>query len=184
CLFLEKLMPMKWLFACLCLAAAPTLLATDARVRTSNGDIFEGEISIDSKLGLVITNAEIGSTNVPLPLLASAVFNLSAEKQTNRTAAPPLNLPAGWTNQDIGRALPPGKTRSENDNFTLSSSGTRLWAPEPDDFHFAYRRFTGDGQLAARVSATDAAMAGIMFRQSLDPNSQFVLEAITPGPEG
>ena len=47
---------MKWLFASLCLAAAPTLLATDGRVRSLNGDIFEGEISIDSKLGLVITN--------------------------------------------------------------------------------------------------------------------------------
>src|SRR5947207_14528564 len=106
---------MKWLVACLCLTAAPTLLAVTGRVSTSNGDIFEGEISIDFKLGLVITNAEIGTTNVPLPLFASALFNLSAEKQTNRPAAPPLNLPAGWTNQDIGRALPPGKTRSEND---------------------------------------------------------------------
>ena len=174
---------MKWLFVCIWIAVAPMLLALDARVRTSSGDTFEGEITIDSKLGLVITNAEIGLTNVPLSMVASALFNLSTQTPSNE-AVSLATLPAGWTNQDIGYARVPGKVRYENGNFTLSSSGSRIWTPEPDQFGFAYRRFRGDGQIMARVAKTEAAMAGIMFRRTLDPISEFVVEAITPGPEG
>src|SRR5216117_1597966 len=149
---------MKWLFACLCLAAAPTLLALDGRIRASNGETFEGEVSIDRKLGLVITNAQIGSTNIPLPMLAEALFNSSAQKQTNETATAALSLPAGWTNKDIGPILRAGKATYENGNFVLASAGTRIWGAEPDEFHFVYRRFVGDGQIVARVTGTDAAM--------------------------
>jgi hypothetical protein len=162
---------------------ASGLLAVTGRVQTTNGLTFEGEIGIDAKLGLVVTNAEIGSTNLPLSSLLLVEFNSASNPQTNQVSTPGA-LPVGWTNQDVGRAGVVGKAQFENGLFTLSSSGTRLWAPEPDEFHFAYRRFTGNGQLVAQMTKTEAAMAGVMFRRSLEPNSQFVMEAATEGPEG
>src|SRR5437762_4200246 len=103
---------MKWLLLCLCLTATPPLLAVTGRVRAVNGSAFEGEISLDPKVGLVITNAEIGATNLALSTIASVQFNLSLQSDTNRTATPRSGLPAAWTNQDVGRVLVPGDRKS------------------------------------------------------------------------
>ena len=163
---------------------ATSLFAVSGRVHTTSGSVFEGDIAIDRKLGLVLTNAEIGVTNLPLLTVASAQFNLSANTGTNGVVVPQGALPAGWTNRDIGRASIAGKALLDKGNFTLTGCGTRLWTTEPDEFHFVYRRFIGDGQIVAQVTTTDAAMAGIMFRADLQPNSQFVLQAATTGSEG
>jgi hypothetical protein len=175
----------KWLFAFVAVCGSSALLATSGRVQTSTGASFAGEISIDPALGLVITNDDIGSTNVPLANVLSAEFNRSSETgATNEAPAVAGALLSGWTNVDVGRATVAGKARFEKGIFTLSSSGTRVWSPEPDEFHFVYRKFTGNGQLVAEITKLDAAMAGIMFRQTLEPNSQFVLQGATQGPEG
>jgi len=68
--------------------------------------------------------------------------------------------------------------------FTIGSSGTRLWLPQPDECHYVYRSFSGNGQMVAQVTNMEAAIAGIMFRQSLEPNSEFVMEAATLANDG
>ena len=93
-------------------------------------------------------------------------------------------MPAGWTNQDIGPVAIPGSVKLENGRFTISSSGTRIWLQQPDEFHFVYRSFTGNGQLIAQITNMEAAIAGIMFRQTLEPNSEFVMEAATLANDG
>jgi hypothetical protein len=68
--------------------------------------------------------------------------------------------------------------------FTMTGSGTDITG-EADEFHFAFKKLTGAGSITAKVlsvSNTDAwAKAGVMIRESLDPNSKHALACVTPG---
>lgn len=176
---------MKSFCALLFLVEIPALFAAPGRVTGSNGSSFAGDLRLDPALGIVIANAEIGSTNISFAQLESLEIDSGAAASIFAVSSN-LDLLArpGWTNQDVGGAALPGFARLENGTVTIASSGTRVWTPRPDEFHFVYRPFKGNGQLIARVQGTDAAMAGIMFRRTADPDSEFVLAAATPGVEG
>jgi hypothetical protein len=68
--------------------------------------------------------------------------------------------------------------------YTMTASGTDITGTA-DEFHFAYKKLTGPGSIIAKVvsvSNTDPwAKAGIMIRESLDPNSRHALACVTPG---
>jgi hypothetical protein len=53
-----------------------------------------------------------------------------------------------------------------------------------DEFHFAYKRLTGAGTIIARVDSVqdtdDWAKAGVMIRETLDPDSRHAFGAVTP----
>ncbi len=66
--------------------------------------------------------------------------------------------------------------------YTLSSSGDNMWAAE-DDFHFVWKKVTGDVTFTADVSfptpTGNAHKKGaLMIRQSLDPDSDYVDAAL------
>ena len=72
--------------------------------------------------------------------------------------------------------------------FTMTGSGTDIWAVdgvEADEFHYAFRTLTGAGSITARVesiSDTDVwAKAGVMIRETLDPDSAHAMMVVTPG---
>jgi len=159
--------------------------AVPCRLKLKDGTLLEGRVTIDPKSGLVLTNGTVGQTNLSLSAINSARFNADATAAASTVSSNATGpLPGGWTNQDIGPVAIPGSVKLENGRFTISSSGTRIWLQQPDEFHFVYRSFTGNGQLIAQITNMEAAIAGIMFRQTLEPNSEFVMEAATLANDG
>ena len=72
--------------------------------------------------------------------------------------------------------------------FTMTASGADIWAVngvEADEFHFAYKMLTGAGSIIARVNSVentnDWAKAGVMIRESLNPDSAHAFACVTPG---
>jgi Bacterial Ig domain/PASTA domain len=84
-------------------------------------------------------------------------------------------LPSGWISTDVGAVGTAGSASYANPTFTLKGAGTDIFNTA-DAFQFTHRRFSGDGDLIARVASlvkptgANAAYAGIMFRESLGAN--------------
>ena len=72
--------------------------------------------------------------------------------------------------------------------FTMTGSGADIWAVdgvEADEFHFAYKMLAGVGSMVAKVQSVentnDWAKAGVMIRETLDPDSAHATMVVTPG---
>ena len=72
--------------------------------------------------------------------------------------------------------------------YTMTASGADIWAVngvEADEFHFAYKMLTGAGSIIAKVESLENtnnwAKAGVMIRESLNPDSAHAFACITPG---
>ncbi len=72
--------------------------------------------------------------------------------------------------------------------YTMTGSGADIWAVnsvEADEFHFAYKMLTGAGSITARVQSIDNtnvwAKAGVMIRETLNPDSAHAFACVTPG---
>jgi len=72
--------------------------------------------------------------------------------------------------------------------YTMTGSGADIWAVngvEADEFHYAFKTLTGTGSIVARVQSienTDPwAKAGVMIRETLDPDSAHTMMVVTPG---
>ncbi|MBN8280369.1 MAG: PQQ-dependent sugar dehydrogenase, partial [Gammaproteobacteria bacterium] len=94
---------------------------------------------------------------------------------------------ATWLDQDIGPVLAAGNATVNGTSVTVRGAGADIWG-NADEFHFAHRTLTGDGDVVARVASltnTDPwAKAGVMLRESLAANSRFALMLMTPGSTG
>ena len=71
--------------------------------------------------------------------------------------------------------------------YTMTASGADIWAVngvEADEFHFAYKMLSGTGSIVAKVQSVDNtagwAKAGVMIRDTLDPDSAHAFACITP----
>ena len=69
----------------------------------------------------------------------------------------------------------------------MTASGADIWSVngvEADEFHFAYKMLSGAGSIVAKVNSVDNtngwAKAGVMIRESLNPDSAHAFAAITP----
>lgn len=81
---------------------------------------------------------------------------------------------------DVGTVSPPGSAQFDKSTqqYTLKSSGQNVWGKH-DDFHFAYRKLSGDLALTAEVSFIGPdthphRKAGWMIRQGLEPDAAYV----------
>jgi hypothetical protein len=67
--------------------------------------------------------------------------------------------------------------------YTMTASGTDIWDTD-DEFHFAYKELSGAAAIIAKVESienTDPwAKAGVMIRDTLEPNSRNVALLVTP----
>jgi len=97
-----------------------------------------------------------------------------------------------WTEQGVKalslwfRGFPPllgGFVEAPAGIFTMSAEGTDIWGSS-DEFHFAWQELSGAGEIIVKVESVENtnpwAKAGIMIRDTLDPNSAFAMVAITP----
>jgi hypothetical protein len=71
--------------------------------------------------------------------------------------------------------------------YTMTASGADIWLVnnvEADEFHFAYKMLNGAGSIIARVDSVqntnEWAKAGVMIRESLDPDSAHAFACVTP----
>jgi len=71
--------------------------------------------------------------------------------------------------------------------FTMTASGADIWAVngvEADEFHFAYKTLSGTGSIVAKVQSIENtaawAKAGVMIRETLNPDSAHAFACITP----
>jgi len=103
-----------------------------------------------------------------------------------------------WSDTDVGDVCTPGSfTELGSDTFEISASGRDIWDYD-DEFHYAYKPLSGDGQITVRVVSiapepplNEWSKAGVMIRDTLDPNSAHAFMCVTPnyqpdgtGPQG
>ena len=81
--------------------------------------------------------------------------------------------PAGWTAIDIGNPAVAGSVEYDEvtETWTIRGGGTGI-RDKADEFHFVYKRLSGNGELVARVASIDPplsdwSMAGLMIRLML-----------------
>ncbi len=72
---------------------------------------------------------------------------------------------------------------SPDGGIIMSAIGTDIWG-DSDQFHYAYKRLSGNGSITARVesiaNSNAWAKAGVMIRESLDAGSTHAFVAVTP----
>jgi endonuclease/exonuclease/phosphatase family metal-dependent hydrolase len=85
--------------------------------------------------------------------------------------------------QDIGSTAIPGSLTSANGSYTITASGTDIWAGA-DGFRYSYQPMTGDGTVVARIVSAqqvdDFTLAGVMIRESLTADSRQASMLVTP----
>jgi hypothetical protein len=72
--------------------------------------------------------------------------------------------------------------------YTMTGSGADIWViddVEADEFQYAFKALSGTGSIVARVESVDNthawAKAGVMIRETLDPESAHAMMIVTPG---
>jgi len=88
-------------------------------------------------------------------------------------------LPPNWSTENIGNVAPPGSVTVQDGAFTVTGGGVdKHGAREISDLvFFAGTPWLEDGQFTAHVASLDAqgdaAWAGLLFRDSLDPKALY-----------
>lgn len=99
-----------------------------------------------------------------------------------------------WTENGVDtlkiwyRGNPGGFVEDPEGTYTLTGAGTDVWGTA-DEFRFAYKQLSGDGEITARVidvgtGSNSWAKAGVMIRETLDPSSKHMIMAMTGGDGG
>src|SRR2546427_1760262 len=93
------------------------------------------------------------------------------------------SLPPPWVTGDVGNPAGQGSAVFTGNTFRINAAPGDIGSQE-DQFTFVQRKLTGDGVILARVRPAQAgdalAKAGVMIRESLDPQSAHVF-ALTTG---
>jgi len=85
-----------------------------------------------------------------------------------------------WTSADIGDvgAATGSFTDQGGGTFTIVGAGADIWGTV-DAFHYAFKQFSGDGQITIRLTSIDHtndwAKTGPMIRETLDANSKHAM---------
>ena len=95
-----------------------------------------------------------------------------------------LDLPQDWVGTNVGNGGYQGVSYFRNNKFTVKAIGGDIWSNQ-DRFRFTSQQLTGDGEISAYITAQGAsspwAKAGLMFRESSQIGSKYVLAGLTPG---
>ncbi|MFT3786743.1 MAG: Ig-like domain-containing protein [Tepidisphaeraceae bacterium] len=101
-------------------------------------------------------------------------------------ASPPVtpNLPALFSNADIGTVGGSGTSSYSGGTWTMYGSGNDIF-DNADAFQFASRPLWGDGSIVVRVSSIEDtsiySKAGVMIRESSAANSRYAFVHLTSG---
>ena len=90
-------------------------------------------------------------------------------------------LPAHFANADIGAPELPGSAKPVERGWDVIGGGVDIWE-KADQFHFVYRDFSGDFDVAVRVESFTPAhlysKCGLMIRESLHAESAHLMFVI------
>ena len=99
------------------------------------------------------------------------------------SASVTVTVPVLTANADVGGPALVGSYSRSGETHNVRGSGADIGGAS-DQFHFAYRPFSGDGQIVARVVAQQntngQAKAGLMFRESLAADARHATLAMSP----
>jgi regulation of enolase protein 1 (concanavalin A-like superfamily) len=112
-------------------------------------------------------------------LLYSEAQRLWSDAQDwTKDGATSLNLWLKGLPAPVGSFTPKGQGV-----YTMTGAGADIWETS-DSFHFAYKRLSGAGSITAKVvrmtNTHESAKAGVMIRDSLEPDSVHAMMAIQP----
>lgn len=120
------------------------------------------------------------------------LYDYTAPAEYSRVTRELVSL-RDWTEQGVGvlslwfRGYPAyvgGFVEDPAGVYTLRAAGTDIWE-QSDEFHFAYKLLSGRGTIIAKVESVapthEWSKAGVMIRDTLDPNSAYAMMAVTPG---
>jgi RNA polymerase sigma factor (sigma-70 family) len=101
-----------------------------------------------------------------------------------KAPAPVARLGVFDSSMDIGKPARPGMVRFAGNTYTVQGGGQHIY-DKADQFRFVYRKWSGDGEIIARVSSDPKqkareVAAGVMFRESLTPGSRHAAILISP----
>lgn len=151
-------------------------------VRTSDGTTHQGEIRFGAD-----GRVSVGTGGTAVMLDVAAIDRLEITPASSPAATRPASsakADEGWTGRDIGEVLVPGRFTVSGDRMELYDGGRRLWRNGQHEekkpaFYFVYKSIQGDGRLVARLRTLDdaawAARGGLMLRETLRPDSPFVM---------
>jgi regulation of enolase protein 1 (concanavalin A-like superfamily) len=100
--------------------------------------------------------------------------------------APPADVPAPWTHQDVGNVGIAGTASfdSVTATFTVKGAGADVWGTA-DAFHFTSEPLSGDGTIVARVASVQNVAAwvkaGVMVRAAASPSSHHAFMIVSAG---
>lgn len=104
-----------------------------------------------------------------------------AERPIPATRLTPFE-PAAWMGLDIGNPGRAGSQAFAGNCASVTGGGADIWG-QADQFRFAYRPMTGDGEITARIASvqnTDPwAKGGVMIRETLAADSRHALTAVS-----
>jgi glucose/arabinose dehydrogenase/regulation of enolase protein 1 (concanavalin A-like superfamily) len=113
----------------------------------------------------------------PSQTLATPIDNTTYTANFSKPLIPP------WNTTDIGKLNIFGNASVSEDVFTLSASGRDIYNND-DHFRFVYQDIAGDCDIRARVTSISNtnvwAKAGVMIRESLEPNSKHAMMIVSP----
>ncbi|MEQ1850142.1 MAG: FG-GAP-like repeat-containing protein [Chthoniobacteraceae bacterium] len=114
-------------------------------------------------------------------LTAIGVRDVAAAQNASNTVGTFVH--GAWLSQDIGSVAVAGSMVIAGAAITVAGSGADIYSVA-DGFRFAYRTFTGDVEIVARVASQTRAhpysKAGVMIRETLTSGSKHALMALTP----
>ncbi len=97
--------------------------------------------------------------------------------------APYIVLPT-LRDQDVGSVSGAGFSSTNGGTMTVYGAGDGVGGTA-DGFHFVWRQLVGNGQITARVAAQPDAsgspVAGVMLRETLNPNAKSAFAYLSPG---
>jgi hypothetical protein len=127
-----------------------------------------------------------GKQSMPLFYDNSGTANYS---QAQRTFSPGQD----WTREGVetlslwfrgNRAYVGSFVEAPAGTYTMTAAGTDIWSTA-DEFHFAYKEASGAVAIIAKVESVENmdpwAKAGVMIRDTLEPDSVNVAMLVTPG---
>lgn len=135
-------------------------------------------------------NAGLAVSSNNVETMSTAVYSaltIGLPDSSSRLPSPTTSCPTGWNCTDIGNPAILGGQSLSGTTWKIWGAGEDIWGSS-DQFHYVWQYMKGDGGMSARivaqVSTSTYPKAGIMFRESLAPDSPYYAVFVEPGNKG
>ena len=161
----------------------PGALGTPVYFEASGPQTIRVQMREDGlSLDQIVLSSEAFLTSAPGTTKNDGTILPESDSSGEPPPPPPPALPSPWESQDIGAVGVAGSASATNGVFTVSGAGTDIWGTS-DAFHYAFRAWSGDGTLIARVVSLSGSQSwtkmGVMIRSSTAPDSAHALMLVS-----